>query len=57
MRLRRLCRLSPNAVATTLLIPIAARKPLDNLSDEIAMKLTTLYYADPREALLKALAE
>jgi ATP-dependent Lon protease len=43
--------------ATTLLIPIAARKQLNDLSDEMAMKLTILYYADPREALLKALAE
>lgn len=43
--------------ATTLLIPISARKQLNELSDEMAMKLSILYYADAREALLKALGE
>ncbi len=43
--------------ASTLLIPISARKQLNELSDEMAMKLSVLYYADPREALLKALGE
>jgi len=43
--------------ATTLLIPISARKQLNDLSDEMAMKLSVLYYADAREALLKALAD
>ena len=41
----------------TLLIPISARKQLNELSDDMAMKLSILYYADAREALLKALAE
>lgn len=43
--------------ATTLLIPISARAQLNELTDDIAMKLTILYYADSREALLKALDE
>jgi ATP-dependent Lon protease len=43
--------------ATTLLIPISARRQLNDLSDEMAMKLSVLYYADAREALLKALAD
>ncbi len=43
--------------ATTLLIPIAARKQLNDLSDEMAMKLSILYYADMKEALIKALAD
>lgn len=43
--------------AITLLIPISARKQLNELSDELAMKLSVLYYADTREALLKALAD
>lgn len=43
--------------ATTLLIPISARRQLNDLSDDMAMKLSVLYYADPREALLKALAD
>jgi len=43
--------------ASMLLIPISARRQLNDLSDEMAMKLTILYYADAREALLKALGE
>ena len=43
--------------ATTLLIPISARRQLNDLSDEMAMKLSILYYGDAREALGKALAE
>lgn len=43
--------------ATTLLIPISARRQLNELSDEMAMKLTILYYADAREALIKALSD
>ncbi len=40
----------------TLLVPISARRQLNELSDEMAMKLSILYFADAREALLKALA-
>ena len=40
--------------AETLLVPIAARRQLNELSDEMATKLSILYYADAREALLKA---
>jgi ATP-dependent Lon protease len=43
--------------ATSLLIPISSRKQLNELSDEMAMKLSILYYSDGREALLKALAD
>ena len=43
--------------AATLLIPISARRQLNDLSDEMAMKLSILYYADAREALLKALSD
>ena len=43
--------------ALMLLIPISARRQLNELSDEMAMKLSILYYADAREALLKALAD
>ncbi len=42
--------------ANTLLIPISARRQLNDLSDEMIMKLSVLYYADSKEALLKALA-
>ena len=43
--------------ATTLLIPISARRQLNELSDEMAMRLSILYYGDAREALIKALAD
>jgi ATP-dependent Lon protease len=43
--------------ATTLLIPISSRKQLNDLSDDMMMKLSILYYADTREALLKALGD
>ena len=43
--------------ATTLLIPISARRQLNDLSDEMAMKLSILYYGDAREALVKALGD
>lgn len=43
--------------AETLLIPISARRQLNDLSDEMAMKISILYYNDAREALLKALDE
>ncbi len=41
--------------ATTLLIPVSARRQLNDLSDEMATKLAVLYYSDAREALIKAL--
>ena len=43
--------------ATTLLVPISARKQLNELSDEMATKISTLFYTDARDALLKALAD
>nr|WP_207956085.1 protease Lon-related BREX system protein BrxL [Rubrobacter marinus] len=41
--------------AASLLIPVSARRQLNDLSDEMATKLTILYYSDAREALVKAL--
>jgi len=43
--------------ATALLVPISARRQLNDLSDEMVMKLSILYYADAPEALMKALVE
>jgi ATP-dependent Lon protease len=43
--------------ATTLLVPISARKQLNDLSDEMATKISVLFYTDAREALLKALGD
>jgi ATP-dependent Lon protease len=42
---------------TTLLIPISVRRQLNELSDEMATKISILYYADAREALIKALGD
>ncbi|MDP2663130.1 MAG: peptidase, partial [Dehalococcoidia bacterium] len=43
--------------AATMLIPISARKQLNDLSDDMATKLSVLYYSDAKEALLKALGD
>lgn len=43
--------------ADTLLLPISARKQLFDVSDEVATKISFLFYGDPRDALLKALAD
>ena len=53
----RVAELAVEKAATALLIPISARRQLNDLSDEMATKLTILYYSDAREALLKALAD
>jgi ATP-dependent Lon protease len=43
--------------ATTLLIPINARKQLNDLSDDMITKISILYYNDLKDCLLKALME
>ena len=43
--------------ASLLLIPISARRQLNELSDDMAMKISIIYYADAKEALLKALGD
>jgi predicted ATP-dependent Lon-type protease len=43
--------------ATTLLIPLNARKQLNELSDDMITKINIQYYTDLKECLLKALAE
>jgi ATP-dependent Lon protease len=40
-----------------LLAPISARRQLNEPSDDMATKVSILYYADPREALAKALGD
>lgn len=57
----------PNAVAlaeaaiekraTTLLLPISARKPLFELPDELATKLSVEFYADAPDAVFKSMVE
>ncbi len=43
--------------ATTLLVPVSARKQLNDLPDDLITKVNILYYTDAREALLKAIVE
>ena len=43
--------------ASTILVPISARRQINELSDEMATKISVLYYGDVREALLKALGD
>ena len=43
--------------AKTLLMPVATRKQLNDLPDEIATRVTIVFYGDVRDALLKSLAE
>ena len=43
--------------AEAILFPVSARKLLIDLSDEMAAKLTIVFYTDGRDALLKALLD
>ena len=43
--------------AVALLMPVSARKQLQELPDELAVKVDIQFYNDAKEALLKALAE
>jgi len=49
--------LSVEKGATTLLLPVSARRQLMDLSDEMATKVSIVFYADVRDALLKALGD
>ena len=52
-----LAELAVEKGATTLLMPVSARKQLFDLSDDMATKIDIQFYADPREALVKALLD
>jgi ATP-dependent Lon protease len=43
--------------ATTVLMPISARKQLFSLSDDMATKISIEFYGDPVDAFLKAVLE
>jgi ATP-dependent Lon protease len=43
--------------ATTLLIPVSARKQLNELSDEMATKINIQFFTEARDALIKSLAD
>jgi ATP-dependent Lon protease len=39
------------------LLPVSSRKQLNDLTDKMAAKLQVHFYTDPRDALIKALAD
>jgi ATP-dependent Lon protease len=43
--------------AQRILMPITSRKQLFEMSDDLATKVTVLFYADAKDALLKDLSE
>jgi ATP-dependent Lon protease len=43
--------------ATALLMPVACRRQLFDLSDDMATKIDIQFYSDARDALLKAMVE
>ena len=43
--------------AATLLTPISARRQLNDLSDDMATMISVLFYADAREAVIRALGD
>jgi ATP-dependent Lon protease len=43
--------------ASVVLMPISSRKQLFDLSDDLATKVTVVFYNDAREALIKAVAD
>jgi ATP-dependent Lon protease len=43
--------------AETVLVPVTARKQLNDLPDEMITKVNIVYYADAKDALLKAVLE
>lgn len=52
-----IAELSVEKGATVLLMPVAARRQLYDLSDDMATKIDIQFYQDARDVLLKALAE
>jgi ATP-dependent Lon protease len=52
-----LAELAVEKGASILLMPVSSRKQLFDLSDDMATKITIQFYADAREALLKALGD
>ena len=42
--------------AETILLPVACRRALADLSDDLATRVQVLFYADAQDAMRKALA-
>lgn len=49
--------LSVEKGATTLLIPVSARKQMNDLSDDMVTKINIQYFTDAKDALIKALLD
>jgi len=43
--------------ASVILMPVSSRKQLFDLSDDLATKITAVFYNDAREAFIKAIAD
>jgi ATP-dependent Lon protease len=52
-----LAELAVEKGATTLLVPVTARKQLNDLSDDMITKINIQYYTDLRDCLIKAIME
>jgi ATP-dependent Lon protease len=53
----RLAELAVEKGATTILMPVAARRQLNELPDDIWTKLNIEFYRDPTDAIFKALED
>lgn len=40
-----------------MMLPVSARRQLSDVSDDVATRVSFLFYADPRDALNKAFVE
>ena len=49
--------LSVEKGATTLLIPVSARKQMNDLSDDMVTKINIQYFTDAKDALIKAVLD
>ena len=43
--------------ASVILMPVSSRKQLFDLSDDLATRITAVFYSDAREAFIKAIAD
>lgn len=53
----RVCETCGGKGASGVLVPISSRKQLFDLSEDVATKITVVFYQDAREAPLKAIAD
>jgi ATP-dependent Lon protease len=53
----RLAEIAVEKGATALLMPVACRRQLVDLSDDMATRIDIQFYSDAKDALLKAMAK